>query len=106
MSWVTLDFTHIQIVCDDASHTRGKVAKFDTFVRIGGVWTTQAEFEAASRHDYRRPDGSTRHNYTCDLCGLSFACTDATIARLLDLVAPQGVTQINLKALNMLASMA
>ena len=65
-----------------------------------------AEYLAASRHDHRSADGGTRHNYTCKLCGLSFACTDATLARLLDLLAAHGVTKVNLKALNRLASIS
>jgi hypothetical protein len=38
------------------------------------------------------------------LCGLSFTCTDATLWRLLDLLAGQQVPEVNLKALNRLAS--
>lgn len=113
----------VDIVCDDSGHARGKVNELEKFVRVDGCWRPWPRAVATIRHlpgvgapaptsaslsDYRHPDGMTRHNYTCKytckLCGLSFVGTDATLTRILDLLAANGVTQINLKALSMLVS--
>ena len=109
----------VDIICDDSGHARGKVAGFEKFVRVDGRWRPWPRAVATIKHlpsvgapvptsgalrDYRRPDGSATHSYACKLCGLSFTGTDATLTRILDLLAEQGVTQINLKALSMIAS--
>lgn len=109
----------VDIICDDTGHARGKVARIEKFVRVDGCWRPWPRGAATIRHlpgvgapvptpatlhDYRRPDGMTRHNYKCTLCGLSFVGTDATITRILELLAANGVTQVNLKALSMLVS--
>jgi hypothetical protein len=109
----------VDVVCDDPGHARGKVARLEKFVRVDGYWRPWPRVVATIKHlpgvgapvptsgarrDYRRPDGSATHSYTCKLCGLSFTGTDVTLTRILNLLAAQGVTQINLKALSMIAS--
>ena len=107
----------IKLRCNDIGHARGKVAKIETFVRVDGLAPVAAHRrrdQAPTRswcagtdtgHVARLPaTGRERpRNYTCKLCGLSFAGADATLTRILDLLADQGVAQINLKALSMIA---
>jgi hypothetical protein len=108
----------VDIICDDSGYARGKVNKLEKFVRVDGRWRPWPRAVVVVKHlpnvgapaptsaslsDYRHPN-STTHSYTCKLCGLSFTGTDATLMRILDLLAAQGVTQINLKALSMIAS--
>jgi hypothetical protein len=109
----------VDIICDDTGHARGKVNNLEKFIQVDGCWRPWPRAVATIKHlpgigapaptsaslsDYRRPDGTTRHNYTCKLCDLSFVGTGATLTRILDLLAANGVTQINLKALSMLVS--
>jgi Recombinase len=106
MSFAEMDITAITIVCDNKSHARGKVAEFDTRVKFGAgaAWTSQRQFTESGRQEYQRPDGTTRQDWTCKLCGLSFEGSEETISRVLDPVAPTGESQVNLRALNMPAS--
>jgi hypothetical protein len=72
--------TTIAVVCDDQGHARGKIAKIDTFARVGEAWVTAEQLgDRRPRdhgwRDHDRLDGA-RHRYECKLCRSSLVCSD------------------------------
>jgi hypothetical protein len=107
----------IVVVCDNQSHTRGKIAHIETFSRSGVGWyptraiNTLDRTGDASRHrrnmasipeeDYLQGSGQRgrRLQYRCKLCGLDLQCNADKLVPFLDGLAEQGVSQTTLKAL-------
>jgi len=91
----------LKVICDDPSHSRGKITKIDTFVRFEHVWISTALLaENAPLPQYGWNDhtsagdlGQMRHSYPpggCKLCGQFLECSNDTLQRVLDLVVEQG----------------
>jgi hypothetical protein len=96
----------LDVKCDDPSHVRGKETPVATFVRVDGYWRELPRVVAtikglpghgapapasAALHDYRRPDGSTRRRFPCNLCEgrrprgqAPLECTEDTLQWLLE----------------------
>jgi hypothetical protein len=116
----------IKLRCNDAGHARGKIRKIETFVRVDGYWRPWPRAVAtighlpdygapaptsATLHDYRRPDGSTRRRYQCDMCEARrprgqapLECTEETLQWLLNTVAAQGWKRISIHESNVIVS--
>lgn len=124
----------LDVKCDDPTHVRGKETDVATFVRVDGYWRELPRVVAtikglpghgapaptrARLHDYRRPDGSTRRSFPCNLCsgrrprGQSpLECTEDTLQWVLESawrgLLRTGVTQrvptVSLRVLHLIAS--
>jgi hypothetical protein len=98
----------IRVSCDDSRHPAGKTADIQTFTRVASrtesTWIVPADFSPSSLEDYKRPDGSYRHKYSCNLCPVSVVCTESTLQRVLESLAEQGVSQVSLSTFNLIAS--
>jgi hypothetical protein len=73
----------LKVECNDRCHAAGKKTDVETFVRVDGYWRPWPRFVAtrkdlpgygapaptpATLREYRRPDGSTRRSFSCNLC--------------------------------------
>jgi hypothetical protein len=113
----------IEVVCEDPHHTRGKVAKVQTFAYYAATdsWVDVAYRGRGQAHQHPgeyptpfRPNvigarPPLRHRYECTLCAgkpwsTPLACTDTTLQWLLNTVAAQDVTHISLHTLSAIAS--
>src|SRR5262245_3138434 len=122
------------VKCEDPSHVRGKETDVETFVRVNGYWRLWPRVVATIRdlpgygapapapatlHDYRRPDGNTRHRFPCNLCEgrrprgqAPLECTEETLQWVLESawqgLLKTGVTQrvptVTLRVLHLIAS--
>lgn len=101
--------TTIAVVCDDPGHARGKVARIDTFTRLEHGWMTNEQLGQDKPRDFgwtagRAPWGGARHEYSCKLCRTMLRCSSELLNWMLDEVAAQGVSQVSLRTLVLLAS--
>ena len=124
----------LAVKCEDPAHVRGKDTDVATFVRVGGYWREVPRVVAtikdlpgygapvpppATLGDYRRPDGSTRRRFPCNLCEgrrprgqAPLECSEATLQRVLESAwqgllktgAPQRVPTVSLRVLHLVAS--
>jgi hypothetical protein len=56
------------------------------------------------RYDDPDPGRQSRHSYRCKLCGRKLPANDATLFRVLDLVASSGESRVTIKQLHAVAS--
>ena len=123
----------LEVKCDDPTHARGKDTDVATFVRVDGYWRPWPRVVATIKdlpghgapaphrplRDYRRPDGSTRRRYPCNLCEgrrprgqAPLECTEGTLQWVLESawqgLLKTGVTQrvptVSLRMLHLIAS--
>jgi len=96
----------IDVICSDSRHKRGKIARVKSFADYGiGIGrNAQSNYDEVDLDEFRSPDGRRRHNYTCKLCGTSFVGREQTLHAALDAIAAQGVSSVELRLLNVIAS--
>lgn len=123
----------LDMKCDDPTHARGKETPVAMFVRVDGYWRELprvvatikglpdygAPVPTSALRDYRRPDGSTRRSYSCNLCEgrrprgqAPLECTEDTLQwvlesvwrGLLKTVVRQRAPTVSLRVLHLIAS--
>lgn len=111
------DYT-IYIVCDSLRHVRGKITKIATYLRNGDRWSTMHDLRArrVGRHvaaarladaDYDIVElaqklSNGRSFSPCKLCGGTTPKPDAAVLNYLE---ENGVSQISIKQLAVIASL-
>jgi hypothetical protein len=106
---VTEPVTTIAVDCNNSGHARGKIAKIDTFQKVGETWFTieQLGDRKPRQHGWRAnraPWGAPRHGYWCKLCELQLRCSHERLQWALNMIAAQGESKISFKVLIDIAS--